>query len=77
MRQLLLEWASNMARKKLGISTGAAEPPKREPETIKAEIADLERIAGKRRGKPGYAANVAEIEARLEACRAELDDANG
>lgn len=63
-----------MVRKKLGI---VAPPPKREPETIKAEIADLERIAQKRRGKPGYATNVREIEARLASCRTELEQANG
>jgi hypothetical protein len=47
---------------------------KRDPETIKAEIADLERILKKRTGKPGYAANVEAVKARLAECRTELGD---
>lgn len=32
---------------------------------LKAEIAELERLLQKRRGKPGFGENVAEIEKRL------------
>jgi hypothetical protein len=42
---------------------------------LTAEIAELERLLKKRKGKPGLSENVGEIEARLEAARAEL--ANG
>lgn len=43
-------------------------------EDIKAEIAELERLKKKRENKPGFSANVEEIERRLEAARAELAD---
>jgi hypothetical protein len=46
--------------------------PRREPEEIKAEIADLQRRLQKRRGKPGFAANVKDIEARLAELDAEM-----
>jgi hypothetical protein len=46
----------------------------RSPEEIKAEIAELERLKKKRENKPGFSANVAEIDKRLEAARAELAD---
>lgn len=61
-----------VGRKKLGIVTAAAEQPRREPEAVKSEIADLERMLKKRTGKPGFADNVKAIEARLAACRTEL-----
>lgn len=44
----------------------------RPADDIQAEIAELERWRKKRFGKPGLAANVAEIDARLAECRAEL-----
>ena len=44
----------------------------RSPDEIKAEIAELERWRKKRENKPGFAANVAEIDARLTECRAEF-----
>ena len=45
---------------------------KRDPQVIKDEIAVLERKLKARRGKPGFAANVADLEGRIDACRAEL-----
>lgn len=63
-----------LPRKKLSI---AAQPPKREPEIIKAEIARLETLARKSYGKPGLSARWDEIMARLEECKAELEAANG
>lgn len=44
----------------------------RDPETIRAEIKELERLAQKRRNKPGFGANVAEIEERITDAKAEL-----
>lgn len=58
-----------MSRKILTIKT------KREPEAVSAQIKDLERIAAKRRGRPGYSANVADIEKLISECKMEL--ANG
>lgn len=49
----------------------------RAPDDIKAEIAELERWRKKRASRPGYAANVAEIDARLAACKEELAALNG
>lgn len=46
----------------------------RSPDDIKAEIAELERWRKKRFGKPGFAANIAEIDTRLAECRAELGE---
>lgn len=40
-----------------------------------SELADLERIVEKRRDEPGYAANVAAMDARIAALRKELDAA--
>lgn len=48
----------------------------RAKEEIQAEIKDLERIAAKRRGKPGYGENVGVIEARLSELRTELEGAD-
>jgi hypothetical protein len=47
----------------------------RSPDEIKAEIADPERKAAKRRNKPGFNANVIEIDARLAQLRDELGEA--
>lgn len=44
----------------------------RSPDIIKAEIAELQKLAQKRRGKPGFSANVAEIEERIADAQAEL-----
>lgn len=49
----------------------------RSADDIKAEIANLERVRAKRAGKPGFSANVAEIDARLADLNAELAAANG
>lgn len=46
----------------------------RSAEEIQAEIDDLSRKLRKREGKPGFAANVEAIKARLEECRAELGE---
>lgn len=43
----------------------------RTQEEIDAEIADLERKLKKREGRPGFAANVEEISARITECRDE------
>lgn len=45
-------------------------------EVIEAEIAELQRLAQKRRGKPGFSANVAEIEERIVDAQAELAEAS-
>ena len=47
---------------------------KRSATVIQEEIATLERLRAKRKGKAGFTANVEEIEARLEAAKAELGD---
>lgn len=39
---------------------------------VEAEIKELRRLAQKRRGKPGFSANVEYIEEQLEAAEAEL-----
>jgi hypothetical protein len=44
----------------------------REPETIASEIDKLEQIIKRCKGKPGFAARVAEAEGRLGECKAEL-----
>ena len=44
----------------------------RDPDVIRSEIKELERLAQKRRGKPGFSANVAEIEERIADAQAEL-----
>lgn len=41
-------------------------------EIIEAEIRELERLASKRRGKPGFSANVEEIDERIADAKAEL-----
>jgi hypothetical protein len=42
------------------------------PEEIKAEIAELERLLKKRKGKPGFSENVRDIEACLAVLRANV-----
>ena len=44
----------------------------REPETIRAEIAQVEAKAKARRGRPGFKQNLVVIDARLDELRAEL-----
>ena len=44
----------------------------RTAETIRAEIRELERLAQKRRNKPGFSDNVAEIDERIADAKAEL-----
>ena len=46
-------------------------------EEVEAEIKELERLAAKRRGRVGFAANVAVIEEHIEAAKAELAEADG
>jgi len=41
-------------------------------DTIEAEIAELKRLAAKRRGKPGFAQNVALIDEKIADAEAEL-----
>ena len=43
-------------------------------EEIRARIKELERLLQKRRNKPGFSANVADIEDHLAAARAELSE---
>jgi hypothetical protein len=61
-----------MGRPKLSIRV-----PKRERETIAAEIAQLKLIISKCREKPGFAQRVQEAEARLVECQAELEKLSG
>ena len=48
----------------------------RDKATIQADIAALEAKVKPRRGKPGFSANVNEIDARLAELRAELAEAD-
>lgn len=48
---------------------------KREPETIRSEISRLQEKAKARRDRPGYAQNVAAIDAELARLNAELEAA--
>jgi hypothetical protein len=47
----------------------------RTADEIQAEIDDLLRKLRKREGRPGFAANVEAIKARIAECRTELTDA--
>ena len=42
------------------------------PEAMRAELAELERIVAKRRGKPGFSANVEDIDRRIAELKAGL-----
>lgn len=57
-------------RKTLGISLRK----NRSKSHAREEIAWLEKALAKRRGKPGLASNVAELEARLAAVKAEVGE---
>lgn len=50
-------------------------PRKKKPtvEELRAELAELERIVAKRRGKPGFSANVEDIDRRIAELKAELE----
>lgn len=61
-----------MARKTLSIKAAA----QREPETIRAEIAQRERELRKSEGKPGFSARCEALRARIAELNDELAAAN-
>lgn len=54
-------------------------PRKKKPtvEELRAELEQRERELAKRRNKPGFSANVLDLEARIAALRAEIETRGG